>query len=127
MSGSLSSRWRSVRCALAGVAFLVRSQPNARIHTAVTVAVVGLGAWLGLSRFEWCWLAVAIAAVWTAEALNTAIELIADEVCSDHHPRIGQAKDVAAAGVLAAAAGSAVIGALVLGPHLLQWLGIASM
>jgi diacylglycerol kinase len=35
---------------------------------------------------------------------------------------VGYAKDVAAGGVLLAAAGSVIIGILVLGPHVLAWI-----
>ncbi|HXJ32747.1 MAG TPA: hypothetical protein VMS22_01795 [Candidatus Eisenbacteria bacterium] len=35
----------------------------------------------------------------------------------------GQAKDVAAGAVLIAAAGASIIGVLVLGPHVVAWVG----
>jgi diacylglycerol kinase (ATP) len=80
--------------------------------------VVGLGAWLGLSRAEWCWIALAIALVWVAEGLNSALDSLADAVHPERDPRIGRAKDVAAGAVLVAAIASAVIGALIFGPRL---------
>lgn len=73
---------------------------------------------LGLSRTEWAPLTVAIALVWIAEALNTAIEFLADEISTEHRERIGKAKDVAAFGVLVAAMAAAVIGCLVFLPYL---------
>lgn len=60
-----------------------------------------------------------IALVITAEALNTAVEELADALHPDEHPGIGRAKDVAAAGVLVAALLAAVVGALVFAPKLL--------
>lgn len=56
--------------------------------------------------------------VWMAEALNTAIEFLADEVSQEWRARIGQAKDVAAFGVLVSALAAATIGLLVFVPHL---------
>ncbi|MBE2212518.1 MAG: diacylglycerol kinase [Opitutaceae bacterium] len=97
---------------------LVATQANARIHAAATVAVVAAGLWLRVGADDWCWLAAATAAVWTAEAFNTALEFLADEVSLEHRERIGRAKDLAAAAVLCAAVGAAVIGALVFAPHL---------
>jgi diacylglycerol kinase len=67
---------------------------------------------------EWCALVSAIALVWAAEALNTAVELLTDLVQPERHPLAGRAKDAAAAGVLLASIGAAVIGALVFLPRL---------
>ncbi len=116
-------RWlHSFRCAAAGLAHLLRTQANARIHAVATALVLLTGFFLHLEARDWCWLVLAIAMVWTAEALNTAIECLADHASSGPHPLIGHAKDVAAGAVLCAAAGSAVIGLLVLGPGLRQFL-----
>jgi diacylglycerol kinase (ATP) len=61
-------------------------------------------------------------AVWTAEALNTAFEFLCDVASPDFHPLVAKSKDVAAAGVVMSAIGSAVIGLLIFGPHLLRYL-----
>lgn len=115
---SLAARARSFRHAFRGVGALLASQHNAWIHAVITVAVLTLGFALGVSRLEWALLVLAIAAVWAAEALNTACEWVCDVAQSEHHPLVGRAKDVAAAGVLIAAAGSAVVGLLVFVPRL---------
>lgn len=117
-----AARLRSFRDAGAGVVATLHTQANAKIHAAVTVAVVALGALLDVSRGDWCWLAVAIAMVWSAECLNTALESLADATAPDPHPLVGRAKDAAAGAVLCAAIGAAAIGLLVLGPPLLAWL-----
>ena len=112
-------RWcRSFRCAVAGLTYLLRTQPNARFHAAASVAVMALAAALRLGLHDWCWLTLAQAMVWSAEAMNTAIECLADHVSTERRPLIGHAKDTAAAAVVCAAAGAAVIGVLVLGPPL---------
>ena len=51
---------------------------------------------LHISRIEWCIIVLTCAAVWTAEALNTALEFLADATTKEIHPVIGHAKDVAA-------------------------------
>ena len=59
-------------------------------------------------------------AVWTAEALNTAFEFLADAASPNFHPLVKKAKDVAAGAVLISAIGAVVIGVLVLGPHVMK-------
>jgi len=120
---SVASRLESFRCAFRGVGTLLASQHNARIHLLATVCVCGLGFLIGISRLEWCALAVAIVMVWTAEALNTAFEFLCDVASPEFHPLIQKAKDVAAAAVLLSAAGAAVIGLIVFVPHLLRIAG----
>ncbi len=61
-------------------------------------------------------------AVWSAEALNTAFEFLADATNPTFHPLIGKAKDVAAGSVLIAAIGSVIIGLLIFGPHVIGLL-----
>lgn len=107
---------RSLRCALAGLADVLRTQRHARFHALTTVAVAALGAWLRLPRESWLWLIAACGLVWTAEILNTAIEILADRVTMQRDPLIGRAKDAAAGAVLVAALAAFAIGALVLGP-----------
>jgi diacylglycerol kinase len=111
-------RLKSFVYALHGVACLVRTQPNARLHLLATVLVCMVGVYFGLSRAEWLWVTVAISLVWSAEAFNTALEQLADALHPQQHPGIGRAKDVAAAAVLIVALGAAVIGMLVFVPHL---------
>ena len=118
----LSARLRSFGHAFRGLKVLLQTQPNARIHAAATVLVVAAGALLRISPVEWALIVLAIAGVWTAEALNTAIEFLVDRVSPDPHPLAGKAKDVAAGAVLIAAIGSALIGGFVFGPYLLRLL-----
>ena len=108
------------------MALLLVRDPNSRIHAAATILVIVAGVLLDVSRIEWCLLVFAIASVWTAEALNTAVELLGDAVSPEPHPLIGRAKDVAAGGVLLAALGAALVGLLVFGPALLRLAGFGS-
>jgi diacylglycerol kinase len=114
----LNRRLNSFACALRGMAQLVRTQPNARLHLVATLLVCAAGGYFGLQRTEWLWVTTAIVLVWSAEALNTALEELADTLHPQRDPGIGRAKDVAAAAVLIAALGAAVIGVLVFLPHL---------
>jgi len=119
---TLSARIESFRCAARGVRLMLRSQHNAWLHAVASCGVLIVGGLCVLSGAEWCWIVLAIMAVWTAEALNTALEFLADVASPEFHPLVGYAKDVAAGGVLISALGSAIIGILVLGPHILAML-----
>jgi diacylglycerol kinase (ATP) len=117
---SIASRLDSFRWAFRGVWTLLISQPNARIHLLATVSACAAGLLLGISRLEWCAIALAIVVVWTAEALNTAFEFLCDVASPEFHPLVQKGKDVAAAAVLLGAFGAVAIGLLVFGPHLLR-------
>jgi diacylglycerol kinase (ATP) len=112
------ARSRSFGHAVRGLCDVLASQPNARVHLAATIGVGAAGIACGLGRLEWCLISLAVASVWSAEALNTALERACDAACPARDPRIGRAKDAAAAAVLIAAVGAALIGALVFVPHL---------
>ncbi|HTC22921.1 MAG TPA: diacylglycerol kinase family protein [Gemmatimonadales bacterium] len=115
----LAARARSFRYAGRGIVVLLRSQPNAWIHAVATVVALALGFVVGLSRLEWCLVVIAIAVVWSAEAVNTAFEAMCDVASPATHPLVERAKDIAAGAVLIAAIGALVVGVLVFGPHLL--------
>jgi diacylglycerol kinase (ATP) len=114
---SLHARSRSFLFAFRGIAYLARSEHNAWIHLAATVCAIALGLLLRISANDWRWIAAAIAIVWLAEAFNTVIERLCDVVSPDFDQRIGQAKDVAAGGVLIAALAAALIGTLTFLPY----------
>jgi diacylglycerol kinase (ATP) len=119
---TFTGRLRSVKYAIHGIRIMLGSQQNAWIHAAATVTVIAAGMVVGLSLAEWCWIVLAIASVWTAEALNTAFEFLTDVASPTFHPVAGQAKDVAAGAVLITATAAVVIGMLVFAPKLRQFL-----
>jgi len=117
---SFTGRIRSFKYAFVGIWTMLKSQQNAWIHAIATVAVVIAGFVLGISPAEWCWLVLAIIAVWMAEALNTAIEFLADVASPEFHPLVKKAKDVAAGAVLISAIGAFIIGIIIIGPYVLK-------
>jgi diacylglycerol kinase len=60
-----------------------------------------------------------IALVLALEAVNSAIEYLADKISPEQDPLIGKAKDIAAGAVLIAAIGAAIIGSLIFIPKLI--------
>ena len=119
-----TGRIRSFKNAGVGILTMLKSQHNVWVHALATVVVCSAGFYLGLSRSDWCWIVLAIVAVWTAEALNlkTAFEFLADVASPEFHPLVRKAKDVAAGTVLIAAIGSVVIGVLIVGPYILSFI-----
>lgn len=114
----LRGRLASFGPAFSGMAYVLRTQPNAWVHGFVTLAVVVLGLWLRVGLGDWVLLAVAVGLVWVAEFFNTALEAIVDLASPQQHPLAKAAKDVSAAAVVLAALTSSVLGLLVLGPPL---------
>lgn len=108
----------SFRYAFAGLGYLLRTQPNARIHLAITLAVVVVGLWLGLPARDWAVIALTVGLVLVAEAFNTALEALVDLACPERHPLAGVVKDVSAGAVTLAAITAVVVGLLLLGPPL---------
>lgn len=115
---ALSRRAASFGHAFRGIGAALRTELHLRLHAAATVAVVALGLWVGLSRWEWVAVALSIGAVWCTELLNTAVEAVVDLVSPQHHPLAGRAKDVAAGAVLAMALAALAVGLLIFVPHL---------
>lgn len=114
----LPSRWRSLGHALRGLVDLLRDQAHARLHLLAALIALGFGIWAQLSRMEWLVLVLTIALVCGAEALNSAIEYLADASVPEKHPLVRKAKDVAAAGVLLCALAALVVAVLLFGPRL---------
>jgi diacylglycerol kinase len=115
---SISQRLKSFGYAFSGLVTLVTDQHNARIHLVATVFVILLGFYVELTRVEWLILLLIIAVVWLGEALNSAVEYLADATVPEQHPLIKKAKDVAAAGVLIAAFAALFVGLLIFLPYL---------
>jgi diacylglycerol kinase (ATP) len=114
-----TGRIRSFRYAFIGIGTMLKSQHNAWVHAVVTAGVLSAGGIWHINRMEWCVVVLAIMTVWTAEALNTAFEFLADATSPEFHPLIKHAKDVAAGAVLISAMGSVVIGLIIFLPKLL--------
>jgi diacylglycerol kinase (ATP) len=112
----------SFRYAFAGIAYLLWTQRNAKIHTAIGVAAVALGFLLRIERGEWLALVLTIVLVLAAEGVNTAVEAAVDLASPAYHPLAKVAKDVAAGTVLLTAIGAVIVGLILFLPHLLPLL-----
>ena len=113
---------RSFGFAFEGVAYILRTQRNARIELVVAIAAVVLATWLGISAIEWAVLVLTICIVLALEWINTALELAVSLASPDRHPSAKAAKDVAAASVLLGAVVSVAVGLLLFAPRILAKL-----
>ncbi|MCP4676393.1 MAG: diacylglycerol kinase family protein [Deltaproteobacteria bacterium] len=120
MSFSMKKRAISFIYAFSGIKTLVLTQHNAWCHLFATLAVVSAGVLFELTGVEWSMIIISIVFVWMAEALNTAVEFLADSITKEQNQLIGKAKDVAAGGVLIASFGAVAVGLFVFWPHLVE-------
>ena len=116
----LKKRIDSFRYAFEGIFDLFRSEVNAYIHLAAAFAAIAAGFYFSISTTEWCLIIFAIVLVISAEAFNTAIELLTNLVSPDYHILAKRTKDLAAAAVLVLAIGAAVVGLLIFLPKFWQ-------
>jgi diacylglycerol kinase (ATP) len=108
----------SFKAALAGVHYVVRSQPNFTIHILATIVVLVLAFFLKVTVAEFSLLIFAIILVLTAEMLNTSIEAVTDLVNKEWNEEAKIAKDVAAGMVLVSSFGAIIIGIIIFSKYI---------
>ena len=92
----LRGRLRSMKFAFRGMWLLVTSEDSIKAQLFISFIVIILGVYFNISSIEWMIQFLAIGLVLVAEALNTAVEEVADFVHPDFHKKIGFIKDIAA-------------------------------
>ena len=118
MFNYIRARRASFGYAIRGLRILIRSESHAKVHLLATASVCCLGALLSISVSEWGLLILAIGLVWTAEALNTAVETVVDLCSPEWNEQAGRAKDLGAAAVLVAAVTAILVGLIVFLPRI---------
>ena len=103
----------SFNFAVEGIIHVVRTQRNMRIHLVAAVVVLVAAIWIGVSKLELIALLLAIAFVFIAEMINSALEQAIDVATTSFDPLAKLAKDVAAGAVLIATVNAIAIGYLV--------------
>ncbi len=113
---------RAFACAIDGLWTLLKTERNPRIQIVLALIAVAMGIGLRIGPAEWCLVVICMMAVLVAEAINSALERAVDHTSLATHPLAKQAKDLAAASVLIAAGGAAIVGAIIFIPKLLALL-----
>jgi len=106
-----------IRLRLRGLATLVRTQPNFRIHLVAAVLALCWEIVLRLSTAEMALLVLTVGTVLVVEALNTCLETLCDRL-ADLSPLVKKSKDVSAAAVLISALAAVGVAALLFLPRL---------
>ena len=121
MSDSFIGFLKGFGYAAKGIAHCVKTQRNMRFHICAAVTVIFISRFYRLDRGEYALLAVVIAAVMAAEAVNTAVESAVDLVTAEKKPLAAAAKDCAAGAVGAAAAGIFLFGDIGVLGEIAEW------
>jgi len=122
----LRERMHSFRFAIKGIATVISTQHNFRIHLFALIAVIA-AAWLfRISTAEWCIVLLASALVLSLEIINTAFEFLVDIVSPQYHEKAGRIKDLSAAAVLVASIIAAIAGILIFGKYILALFNTSS-
>ncbi len=121
----LRKRIFAFRCAGVGIYRFFRDETHPKIHLFATVCVIAAGAFFGVSPLEWCLLLICIGGVLMGEAVNSAVEKLADRITREHDPLIGAAKDIAAGAVLMFVCAAVAVGLIILIPKIVGFFSSA--
>jgi diacylglycerol kinase (ATP) len=103
----------SFNFAFEGIIHVLRTQRNMRIHFLAAVIVLVTAVAIGVTKLELIALLLAIAFVFIAEMINSALEQAIDVATTSFDPLAKLAKDIAAGAVLIATVNAVAIGYLV--------------
>ena len=111
---------KNFKYAFIGLAHILKSERNARIHLLVAVVVSTAAIVLDLPATEMVAVFFAIMTVFIAEIFNTAIEKTLDLAHPGASPKVALIKDMAAGAVLVTAVGAAIMGFVIFSPYVLD-------
>lgn len=112
-------RWiKSANFAIDGILHGTKTQRHLRYHLYAAAFILILCYVLGISRNDFLIITLAVIVVLLAELFNTSIETVVDLASPKHSEKAKIAKDVAAGAVFITALGAAVIGYIILLPHI---------
>jgi diacylglycerol kinase len=117
-SFSITKRIKSFGYAFNGLKVLLIEEHNSRVHIFASISAIILGAYFKINSTEWLFIVASIGAVISMEAINSAVEGIADFISPDYHELIKKIKDLAAASVLVSAFTAFTIGLIIFLPKI---------
>ena len=110
------NRLKSVGYAFKGALLLLKTEGSIKIQFVIALIVTAAGFYYNISAMEWIVQLLAIGLVMSIEAINTAIEEIANFIHPERHDKIGLIKDIAAGGVFIATIFSSTVGLIIYVP-----------
>ncbi|MCD8403741.1 diacylglycerol kinase family protein [Tenacibaculum finnmarkense] len=120
--GFIKGRLRSVTFAFKGMWLLITTEDSIKAQVFLGILATCLGWYFNLSETQWLFQFLIIGMVLVAEALNTAVEKIADFIHPDYHERIGFIKDIAAGAPAFAALTALIIASIIYLPKIIAIL-----
>lgn len=120
--GFIKGRLRSMKFALKGTWLLITTEDSIKAQVTFGLVATVLGFYFNISMTEWMIQCLVIGLVLVAEALNTAVEKIADFIHPDYHEKIGFIKDIAAGAPAFAALTSLIIAGIIYLPKIIAIL-----
>lgn len=114
----LKGRLRSLKFAFKGMWLLITTEDSIKAQLFIALIATIMGVYFKISNIEWMLQFLAIGLVLVAEALNTAVEEIADFIHPDYHKKIGVIKDIAAGAPTFAGICSLIIAAFIYIPKI---------
>ncbi|MEO9571607.1 MAG: diacylglycerol kinase family protein [Polaribacter sp.] len=114
----LRGRLRSFKFALRGMWLLMTTEDSIKAQFFIAIIATILGFYFNISNIEWMFQFLAIGIVLVAEALNTAVEKVADFIHPEYHEKIGFIKDIAAGAPSFAAFTSLIIAGFIYIPKI---------
>ena len=103
-----------------GLKVFLLEESNAKTHLALCLFTIAAGAYFEVSKIEWLSIFICSAIVFTAEALNSAIERLCDKIEPNKDDKIKIIKDIAAGAVLLSSIFSAIVGVIIFIPHIIS-------
>ena len=102
-----------------GIKQLFKTERNIWVHTIAMLCTVVLGFIVNLSSTEWIAVILCCGLVLGAEAVNTAIEYLANYCTTDKNEQIRKVKDISAGAVLICAIAALFVGLIIFIPKIL--------
>lgn len=112
----------SFKNAIEGIISGIREEKNLKIHLVIACLVIALAIYFRISKIEWLILFITIFLVVFAEMINTAIESVSDAISKEYNILIKKAKDVAAGAVLIVTINAMVIGIIIFGERITNFI-----
>lgn len=115
---------RSFKYAFSGIKYVLRTQPNMKVHSFAGIIAVMGGFFFNISESEWLALVIVIGFVMILEVVNTAVETLVDLYTEEFHHLAKISKDTAAGAVMLMAIVSVIVGLIIFLPKI--WALLAS-
>src|SRR3989344_2129364 len=114
MFKKIINRHESFANAIAGLWWVMKTQPNYYIHLILSLLAVYMGWKYSISELEWVVIVIIITLGLVIETINSAVEVTTDAIAGgERRDDIKIAKDVSAAAMLVYAVGALIVAWLI--------------